>query len=187
MAQHLRKITLLLFPLVLLVSCARATPTQRLDGVVETLPLDASLEPGDMEQAHGALVAYFEALYRGDYQTAANYYGGSYYNLRWMYPDVDPDDRAALLASACLADSRYAFRCWRVKDVLEAQYDPPDTYALTVRFADEQGNLLTGGDNRTATPCQPPDCPRTKYLYTVVKTGGEFRVMQLLVCLGCWP
>lgn len=143
--------------------------------------------PSNVDMARAALTMFFGSLYRGEYQTAASYYGGSYYGLRSLYPDVDSQDHAALLKSAC-EGSRYHFYCWKLKDVVEQRQISPGKYVLIVRFEDENGNLLTGGDNRTPVPCLPSeDCPRSQYVYTVLKVEDDFLVQELPVCVGCWP
>ncbi len=130
---------------------------------------------------------FFDSLYRADYQTAANYYGGSYYALQSLYPDIDPQDQATLFKRAC-EGSEYAFYCWEIRDFVGQEQVSPGKYLFTVRFEDDNGNLLTGGDNKTPTPCLPPEnCPRSQYVYTVLKDEGEFLVQELPVCAGCWP
>ncbi|MCL5994469.1 MAG: hypothetical protein M1546_00245 [Chloroflexi bacterium] len=141
----------------------------------------------DLDLAGDALTMFFDALSKGDYSTAVKYYGGSYTALQSMYPKVDPQDRAALFKSAC-EGSVYRFYCWKAKDIVEQKQVSLGRYLFTVRFEDEQGHLLTGGDNRTAVPCLPPEtCPRSQYVYTVQKAEGDFLVQELPVCAGCWP
>jgi hypothetical protein len=133
------------------------------------------------------LTAFFDSLYTGNYQTATQYYGGSYYALQSLYPAVDPEDEARLFKTAC-EGSEYAFYCWKLKDIVEQKQPSPDRYLFTVRFEDDSGTLLTGGDNKTPVPCLPgEECPRSQYTYTVLKVDGEFLVQELPVCAGCWP
>lgn len=140
--------------------------------------------PSDLDLARSALITFFDSLYRGDYQTAANYYGGSYYALQPLFPNVDPQDHATLFKTAC-EGSDYAFYCWKLKDIVGQEQISPGRYLFTVRFEDDNGNLLTGGDNKTPVPCLPPEnCPRSQYAYTVLKVEDEFLVQELSVCAG---
>jgi hypothetical protein len=141
----------------------------------------------DLDLARSALITFFDSLSTGNYQTAAKYYGGSYYALQSLYPDVPAQDHAALFKAACQG-SVYAFYCWKLKDVFQQEQISPDRYLFMVSFEDDSGNLLTGGDNKTPVPCLPTEeCPRSQYTYTISKVEDEFLVQELPVCAGCWP
>ena len=141
----------------------------------------------DLDLARGALITFFDSLYSGNYQTAAKYYGGSYYPLQSLYPEVTPQDRAALFKTAC-EGSAYAFYCWKLKDIAGQEQISLDRYLFTVRFEDDSGTLLTGGDNKTPVPCLPTEeCPRSQYTYTILQVEDEVLVQELPVCAGCWP
>ncbi len=178
---------LLCTAILLLTACSQ---TSTLPTPIDTnIPPDqASVStPSDLDLARSALITFFDSLYRGDYQTAANSYGGSYYALQSLFPNVDPQDHATLFKTAC-EGSGYSFYCWKLKDFVRQEQISPGRYLFTVRFEDDNGNLLNGGDNKTPVPCLPPEnCPRTQYAYTVSKVMDEFLVQELPVCAGCWP
>jgi hypothetical protein len=144
--------------------------------------------PSNLDLARGALITFFDTLHKGDYYTAATYYGGSYYALQVLYPETtNQQDPAALFKAACEA-SRYDFYCWKVKEVVAQEQIASDRYLFTVRFEDDNGNLLTGGDNQTPVPCLPSEsCPRSQYTYIVLKVQEKFLVQELPVCANCWP
>ena len=168
--------------ILLLTACASA-PSDKEAPQIQTSVSTANTA----KVAQSTLIAFFDSLYTGDYETATNYYGGSYHALQSLYPDVDPQDYAALFKTAC-EGSKYVFYCWKLKDIVKQEQVSPSRYLFTVRFEDDSGNLLTGGDNMTPVPCLPPEnCPRSQYVYTVLKIEGEFLVQELPVCSSCWP
>lgn len=150
--------------------------------------VQTSISPAsDLDSARSVLVTFFDSLNTGNYQTAVKHYGGSYYALQSLYPEVPPQDHPALFKTAC-EGSTYAFYCWKLKDILEQEQISPDRYLFIVRFEDDSGELLTGGDNQTPVPClSPEECPRSQYTYTILKVEDEFLVQELPVCAGCWP
>jgi hypothetical protein len=154
----------------------------------EVSPDQASVSaPSDLDLARGALITFFDSLHRGNYQTATDAYGGAYYPLQSLFPDVDPQDHATLFKTAC-EGAGYAFYCWRLKEIVGQEQVSPGRYLFMVRFEDDHGNLLMGGDNKTPVPCLPPEnCPRSQHTYTVLKVENAFLVQELPVCAGCWP
>lgn len=173
--------------ILLLTSCSQ---TSSLSTPINTniSPDQAPIStPSDIDLARSALITFFDSLYKDDYQTAASYYGaGSYHILQSLFPDVDPQDHVTLFKTAC-EGSEYIFYCWKLKDIVGQEQISPDRYLFTVRFEDDNGNLLIGGDNTTAMPCLREDCPRSQYTYTVLQVEDEFFVQELPVCADCWP
>jgi hypothetical protein len=173
--------------ILLLTACSQIsslpTPVNK-----DVCPVQASVStPGDLDLARSALITYFDSLYKGDYQMAANCYGGSYYPLQSLFPEVDPQNHIALFKTACEGPD-YDFYCWKLKDIVGQEQISPGRFLFTSRFEDDNGNLLTGGDNKTPVPCLPPEnCPRSQFAYTVLKVEDEFLVQELPVCAGCWP
>jgi hypothetical protein len=106
-----------------------------------------------------------------------------------LYPEIDPEDPEALLAKAYTDDERLRcrFYCWRIKDVVDRARISLEEFAFTVRFEDQEGNLLTGGDNVTPRPCNPPGCPQSEYTYVVKQIEEKFIVDGIPVFSGCWP
>ena len=173
--------------ILLLTACSKPSSLPApSDGEVPQVQTSVST-PSDLDLARSALITFFDSLYRDDYQTATNYYGGLYNALQSLYPDVDPQDHATLFKTAC-EGSEYAFYCWKLKDIIKQEQISPGRYLFTVRFEDDSGNLLTAGDNKTPVPCLPTEeCPRSQFAYTILKVEDEFLVQELPVCTGCWP
>ena len=163
----------------LLTACSKTSSLPQVQTSIST--------PSDLDLARSALITFFDSLSRGNYQAAANDYGGSYYALQALYPGVAPQDHAALFKTAC-EGSEYAFYCWKLKYIVQQEQISPGRYLFIARFEDDSGKLLTGGDNKTPVPCLPAEeCPRSQYTYTVLKVEDEFLVQELPVCAGCWP
>jgi hypothetical protein len=178
-----KRIGLVCIALLLLTACSQTSSLSTAVSPDQTSVATSS----DLDLARSALITFFDSLYMGNYQTAVKLYGGSYYALQSLFPNVDPQDHATLFQTAC-EGSAYAFSCWKLKDIVEQKQILPDRYLFTVRFEDERGNLLTGGDNQTPVPCLPTEnCPRAEYAYTILKVEDEFVVQELPVCAGCWP
>lgn len=182
-----KRIGLICTVILLLTACSK-TSALPAPGDKEASQVQTSVSPSsDLTLARSALIMFFDCLYTGNYKTAVNYYGGSYYALQSLFPNVDPQDHAALFKTAC-EGSEYAISCWRLKDIAGQVQISPGRYLFTVRFEDDGGTLLTGGDNKTPVPCLPEEeCPRSQYNYTVLKVEDEFLVQELPVCAGCWP
>jgi hypothetical protein len=182
-----KRIGLICTVILLLTACS---PTSSVSTPVDTniSPDQAGVTtPSDLDLARTALITFFDTLYTGNYQAATNYYGESYYALQSLFPNVDPRDHATLFKTAC-EGSDYAFYCWKLKDIVRQEQISPGRYLFTVRFEDDSGTLLTGGDNKTPVPCLPSEeCPRSQYAYTVLKVENVFLVQELPVCAGCWP
>jgi hypothetical protein len=138
--------------------------------------------------AEQALIAFFDALSRNDYGTAALYHRVPN-PLIYLYPDIDPENAEALLMRACNDEERLGcrFYYWKIKDIVDRNQGFPDEFFITVRFEDDEGNLLIGGDNVTPRVCDPPGCAHSEYAYTVVKRENRYLVAGLPVFSGCWP
>ena len=136
-------------------------------------------DPGALEQAAAeALSEYFDSLFTGNYNRAAELYGGSYEVLADMNPEVNPDDTAAartLLEQACTVNG---FVCLRLASYGVSAHPFPGAFTFQVQFEDENGQVYT------RLPCcetpMPGEVVRSEFGYTVVKDPeGRFRVMEL--------
>ncbi len=110
-----------------------------------TAALCETLTPAaaELAQARGALEAFFDALNAGQFEKAAEIYGGSYENLIDMNPEVDPINHAALLERACTING---FQCLKVREVVGEKQDWPDTFTFTVEFSNPDGSLFVLGE-----------------------------------------
>lgn len=138
----------------------------------------------DRSEAEQTLVSFFDALSQGQYREASEYFVVPN-PLTLLYTEIDPQDGAALLARACEDRSGCRFYCWSIKDVVKSSQASPTDFHFTVRFEDESGNLLVGGDNVTPRVCDPPGC--SQFTYTVIKISDQFYVDGIPVFTGCWP
>jgi hypothetical protein len=151
--------------------------------------LDPATQFGnDLEHAEQVLIAFFDALSQEDYRAAAQYHKVPN-PLVFLYPDVDPENAEALLVKACNDKERFGcrFYCWKIKDIVDRTQASPGEFFFTVRFEDDDGNLLIDGDNVTPRVCDPPGCTHSEYAYTVIKSEGRFLVNGIPVFTGCWP
>ena len=131
------------------------------------------------DEAAGAertLVVYFLHLSQGEYQAAAELYGGSYEILISYNPDLDPADHPALLERACLVNG---FQCLEVGELLEVEEIGPGSYFLTVTFQTADGDIYERG------PCCGAGAgeePHTKFTFRVDRNeDGQFWVLDLPV------
>jgi hypothetical protein len=185
--KHTPHLTLLLITFSLIgYGCTLISPNNA-DSVAYPTP-DATKYESDLEAAEHALIAFFDALSRHDYRTAALYTRVPN-PLTYLYPDIDRENGEALLTKACNDVERRGcrFYCWKIKDVVNRTQASPDEFFFSVRFENYQGDLLIGGDNVTPRVCDPPGCTHSEYAYTVIKRENRFLVDGLPVFTGCWP
>jgi hypothetical protein len=152
------------------------------------LTLDTSqLDPVSI--AHRILQDYLNSLYWDDndiwgiynteqYEEAARLYGGSYDMLIEMNPDIDPNDRAALLLNACQVNG---YQCLRLLEVLSSEIVEGEDDALEIGFT---VNLMNWDDSVFALgPCcgeEIVEDPRTEFQFTVRQVeDGSFKVLEL--------
>jgi hypothetical protein len=166
--------------------CALISPNEA-DILLYPTP-DGTKDASDLETAEQVLIAFFDALSQNDYRTAAFYHMVPN-SLVFLYPDIDPENAEALLARACNDKERFGclFYCWRIKDVVDRNQASSEKFFFNVRFEDNEGNLLVGGDNVTPRVCDPPGCTHSEYAYTVFMRGNRFFVDGIPVFSGCWP
>jgi hypothetical protein len=145
---------------------------------------DLPSTPNELDAAQRTLVSFFDDLARGRYRQASEHFVVPN-ALTFLYDDIDPQDGEVLLARACGDRAGCKFFCWRIKDVIDRVQASPTTFYFTVRFEDEEGNLLIGGDNVTPRVWDPPGC--TEFKYAVVKVEDQFYVDGIPVFTGCWP
>jgi hypothetical protein len=159
MKSILARLTSLVVLAAMLAACspAAATPT----------------EVGDLDHARQTLIDYFSALHNGDYAAAITRqaYDEDYYTwLRQNNPDIDPNDRAALMQAACT----YQLVCREVKQVLRGEQSAENEFEFWVEFANEDGTLFVlgpcCGENETTMP------PVSEFQFFVERVDSEFLV-----------
>jgi hypothetical protein len=142
----------------------------------------------DLDSAEQILISFFDALAQDDYREAAEYHMVPN-PLMFLYRDIDPENAEDLLERACDDNDRAGcvFYCWKIKDIVRRSQASSDEFYFTVRFEDEDGNLLVGGDNVTPRVCDPPGCRHSEYSYVVRKHESRYYVDGIPVFSGCWP
>jgi hypothetical protein len=142
----------------------------------------------DLQIAEDALIEFFDALSRQDYVEAAQYHLTPN-PLTFLYDYIDPNDAVSLLEEACTLSERSGcvFYCWKISEIVRREKLSSHEFLFDVRFKDEEGKILVGGDNVTPQPCGPEGCKREEFTYVVVKVDGNFYVDGIPVFVGCWP
>lgn len=143
----------------------------------EQAPAESFEAGGGEEAARQALFTYFSAFSDGDFARAVELYGGSYEALQGNNPEIDPDDRQALMEAAC----RYnGFRCdLQVREVVRGEQESEGTYRFTLQFNTPDGQLFELGPCCGADPAEAPSV--SQFDYTVEVQKGEVRVLDLPV------
>jgi hypothetical protein len=146
------------------------------------------MDQSDILVAEDVLIYFFEALSRQDYREAAQYHLTPN-PLTFLYDDIDTNDAESLLAEACTLSERSwcVFYCWKISEIVRREKLSSHEFLFTVRFQDEEGNILVGGDNVTPQVCGPEGCKRKEFSYVVIKKDGNFYVDGIPVFVGCWP
>lgn len=126
--------------------------------------------------AENVLREYFRTLSAGEYQAAADLYGGDYAVLQEYNPDVDPANRTGLFQRACQMNG---FVCLPLQDILAVQSDQEGQFQIRVSFQKEDGTLFELED---CCGDSPADNPQTEFTFRVAKSAqGHFLVMDLPV------
>lgn len=129
----------------------------------------------DADQAKDALLSFLQNLHEGDYQSAAQLYGGSYDLMREHNPEMDPNDEAALLQNACTLNGA---ACLQVKSAELDRRVSATEFVFKVEFSNPDGTLLVRGPccggNETDFP------PESEFYFSVTKIGEDsFAVMDM--------
>ena len=157
-------ISLILIAVIAAACTSSGTPTQQ-------------DEPTEAESARKTLIQFFEQLNAGQYDKAAELYGGGYEVMIEHNPSLDAEDHAALFQAACQINGA---QCLKVKSaVLQTEADPSQ-YTFLVEFSNPDGSLFVQGPccggNETDFP------PESQFPFRVVKDAkGKFTVMDMPV------
>lgn len=134
-------------------------------------------DPAVIEAARQALLAYFNALRAGDYQTVIQWYGGSYDWLASMNPDLSAEDKPGLWRRAC---QQNGFVCTlAVKNWVHTAHLSADQIRFTVELQNPDGSLFVLG------PCCGEEVedfpPLTQFDFIVQRLGEGYQVLSLPV------
>lgn len=121
-------------------------------------------DAGDAEQA---LVDFFDHLQQGDYQIAAELYGGIYEMLVGYNLDIDPNDHPALWERGCTVNG---LQCLPIqKATLQEQND--DQFVFLVEFRNPDGSTFVFGPCCGASETEMS--PVSEFEYVVIKTDDD--------------
>jgi hypothetical protein len=97
----------------------------------DVLPVEGDQTAALVVEAEAALTDFYDLLNQGEYEKAVELYGGSYEELEYFNPEMDPEDRAGLLAAACEING---FFCLPVSSVTAIDPDPQNPCCLKWRL-----------------------------------------------------
>ena len=103
--------------------------------------------------AEAALIDFYNQLNQGEYEKAVELYAGSYEELEYFNPGMDPDDRAGLLAAACEFNG---FFCLPVSSVTAIDSGPQQTLLFEVSYVNPDGTRFVLGPCCGATEEEMP-------------------------------
>lgn len=138
---------LFLLLILLLSSCNVAHSFSVSQGSVAALEEESSLiEPnqsaGLESAAQAALMEYYQSLNQGRYEQAVALYGGSYEELEYFNPTIDPEDKAALLQAGCEFNG---LMCLPILSSELVQVNNQQDVLFAVEFANPDGSLFILG------------------------------------------
>jgi hypothetical protein len=101
-----------------------------------------------------ALNEFTQSLNQGLYERAVALYGGSYEELAYFNPTIDPDDKAELLRAGCEFNG---FMCLAILSSELVQVDNQQEFFFELEFANPDGSLFVlgpccGADEETMPP-----------------------------------
>jgi hypothetical protein len=144
-------------------------------GQVDATPTPAS-PTSDIEEAQGVLIEYFNDLYTGEFDAAADLFGGDLEQLIDWNADINPSDPVALFDAAC---SRQ-LQCLQVRTIVAASQVDQNTFQFKLEFNNSDGSLFVLGPCCGATETEMPSV--SEFDCSVEKTnGGNYKVMCLPV------
>ncbi len=130
-----------------------------------------------------SLVDFLSYLNQGDYEKAAQLYGGSYDTMLEQNPGLDPADHRALLENACTVNGA---QCLQINSAGPASAGPygtdstgrVDEFEYQVEFIDITGSLFVLGPCCGGSATDFP--PQSAFYFTVIKTSaGRFLVLDM--------
>jgi hypothetical protein len=138
-------------------------------------PTRATGPASDEAAARQSLVRFFHNLNDGNFDAAANLYGGSYETMAEHNPLIDPSDHAALLKAACTLNGA---QCLEIRSAqLEVGVSTKDNeFTFIVEFNRADGSSFSLGPCCGATAGS--EHPLSRFPFQVRKTADQpFKVM----------
>lgn len=130
--------------------------------------------PPEIANAKGSLFGFFDSLNRKNYAEAVRYFGGSYEQLRYLNPEVNPDDKAGLWESACTING---YACLPIYQAILEKPPAPSQLVFRVTFSVDEAHLFEFG------PCCGADITEMpsvfEFLYLIQRDpGGTWLVID---------
>ena len=108
----------------------------------ESLPSELN-QPAELEvQAQAVLTEYYQSLNQGMYERAVVLYGGSYEELEYFNPMIDPGDKAELLRAGCEFNG---FMCLPILSSVLVLVENEHEFFFDMEFANPDGSLFVLG------------------------------------------
>jgi len=138
-------------------------------------PTRATGPASDEAAARQSLLRFFHNLNDGDFDAAANLYGGSYETMAEHNPLINPSDHAALLKAACTLNGAQCLEI-RSAQLDEALSTGHNEYVFFVEFNLDDGSRFSLGPCCGATAGS--EHPLSRFPFQVRKTADQpFKVM----------
>lgn len=138
--------------------------------------LGVDLDGQELEsQAKSALTKFHGLLNQGDYDQAAELYGGSYDVLLGYNPLLSEDNKAALLQAACEFNG---FMCYEILSAELMEGNDGDEIVFKVRFANPDGSEFVLGPCCGASEKEMPPVS-TFMAHVLCEDDGTCKVMDL--------
>lgn len=139
----------------------------------ESFPIEPN-HPAELElQAQETLTEYFQSLSQGLYDRAVELYGGTYDELAYLNPAVDPDERAQLLKAGCEFNG---FMCLPILSNVLVLVENQQDFYFDVEFSNPDGSLFVLGPCCGATEeIMPP-----MSVFTIQVRCGDAGLCQVL-------
>jgi len=125
--------------------------------------------------AQDTLMDFLESLHSGNYEEAAQLYGGSYETMIDQNPALDPNDQATLLRNACTVNG---MQCLQVKSAVLDEVVSDTKFVFKVDFIQGDGTLFVldpccGGDEMSIPP-------QSVFYFKVIEGNqNEFTIMDM--------
>jgi hypothetical protein len=128
----------------------------------------------DDQLALNVLVDFLASLHGGNYDKAAQLYGGIYETMIDQNPSIDPTDHIALLRNACMINGT---QCLQVKSAGLDKKGSNTEFVFKVDFLNADGTLFVLGPCCGGSETDFP--PKSVFYFTVVKIKDKYIVMDM--------
>jgi hypothetical protein len=165
------KLGLMFICFILITGCNPLDLVQRVQGAINP-PVDGG---SDHQEAQTALTAFYTYLNQGAYDLAAPLYGGSYDELEYFNPEIDPSDQLSLLQAGCEFNGLV---CLPVRSAAVMDENAQGEFIFTVVFSNPDGSPFILGPCCGASEEEMP--PVSEFVVRVnCAAAGSCQVLDL--------